>query len=39
MVTCGIEWAENHHDIALMDAYGQLVAKRRVPESVAGFRN
>lgn len=23
----------------LVDAYGQLVAKRRIPESVAGFTN
>lgn len=37
MVTCGIDWAEDHHDIALVDADGRLVAKRRIPESVAGF--
>ena len=37
IVTCGIDWAKDHHDIALVNAYGQLVAKRRIPESVAGF--
>jgi hypothetical protein len=37
MVTCGIDWARDHHDIALVDADGRLVAKRRIPESVAGF--
>jgi hypothetical protein len=37
MVTCGIDWAQDHHDIALVDADGRLVAKRRIPESVAGF--
>ena len=37
MVTCGIDWAQDHHDIALVDAEGRLVAKRRIPESVAGF--
>jgi transposase len=37
MVTCGIDWAQDHHDIAIMDAEGRLVAKRRIPESVAGF--
>ncbi len=37
MVTCGIDWAQDHHDIAIVDAQGLLVAKRRIPESVAGF--
>ncbi len=37
MVTCGIDWAQDHHDIALVDSEGRLVAKRRIPESVAGF--
>ena len=36
-ITCGIDWAQDHHDIAIVDANGQLVAKRRIPESVAGF--
>ena len=35
--SCGIDWAENHHDVALVDAEGRLVAKRRIAESVAGF--
>jgi hypothetical protein len=37
MVTCGIDWAQDHHGIAIVDAEGRLVAKRRIPESVAGF--
>lgn len=37
MVTCGIDWAQDHHDIAIVDADGRLIAKRRIPESVAGF--
>jgi hypothetical protein len=37
MVTCGIDWPQDHHDIAIVDAEGRLVAKRRIPESVAGF--
>jgi transposase len=36
-VTCGIDWATDHHDIAIVDSRGLLVAKRRIPESVAGF--
>jgi len=39
MVTCGIDWAQDHHDIAIVDAEGRLVATRRIPESVAGFGN
>jgi hypothetical protein len=27
-ITCGIDWAENHHDVALVDEAGQLVTKR-----------
>jgi hypothetical protein len=27
----------DHHDIAIVNADGRLVAKRRIPESVAGF--
>ena len=36
-VYCGIDWAENHHDVALVDAEGNLVAKRRIADSAAGF--
>jgi hypothetical protein len=36
-VTCGIDWAEGHHDIALVDAEAQLVAKRRIDDSAEGF--
>lgn len=36
-ITCGIDWSEKHHDIALVDGTGALVAKRRITESVEGF--
>ena len=36
-VFCGIDWAEKHHDIALVDADGKLVATRRIKETVEGF--
>lgn len=36
-VFCGIDWAERHHDIALVDTEGKLVAKRRIAESADGF--
>jgi hypothetical protein len=36
-IYCGIDWAEGHHDIALVDGDGKLVAKRRIGEGLAGF--
>lgn len=38
-VYCGIDWAEKHHDIALVDDEGQLVARRRITETVEGSRS
>ena len=35
-VFCGIDSAEGHHDIALVDDDGTLVAKRRINESLDG---
>ena len=37
-IWCGIDWSERHHDVALVDDDGVLVAKRRITESAAGFR-
>jgi transposase len=36
-VFCGIDWAEEHHDVALVDGGGTLVAKRRISDDAAGF--
>ncbi|WP_433261624.1 IS110 family transposase [Actinosynnema sp. CS-041913] len=36
-VFCGIDWAEDHHDVALVDAEGVLVSKRRIDDSASGF--
>ena len=36
-VFCGIDWAEDHHDIALVDRDGTLLAKRRIGDDTAGF--
>ncbi|MFI9367054.1 IS110 family transposase [Kitasatospora sp. NPDC053057] len=37
-VFCGIDWAERHHDVALVDETGQLLAKRRISDDAAGYR-
>ena len=34
---CGIDWAETHHDVAIIGSDGQLVAKKRIPDDPAGF--
>lgn len=36
-VFCGIDWAEDHHDVALVDTDGNVVGKRRISDDVAGF--
>ena len=33
----GDDWAEDHHDVELMDAMGRVLARRRLPEGVAGM--
>ncbi len=33
----GDDWAEDHHDVELMDASGRRVARARLPEGVAGM--
>lgn len=37
-ITCGIDWAEDHHDVALVDETGKLVAKQRIKDDADGFR-
>lgn len=34
---CGIDWAEGHHDIALVDRDGQLLARLRISDDAAGL--
>ena len=36
-LTCGIDWAEAHHDVALVDDNGTVVAKKRVSADLSGF--
>ncbi|MFF4476390.1 IS110 family transposase [Streptomyces sp. NPDC001520] len=37
-VFCGIDWAEDHHDVALVDEAGTLLAKRRISDDADGYR-
>ncbi|MEU0589832.1 IS110 family transposase [Streptomyces sp. NPDC006132] len=36
-VFCGIDWAERHHDVAVVDDTGTLLAKARISDDVAGY--
>ena len=36
-VSCGIDWAEDHHDIALVDRGGGLLARLRISDDAAGL--
>jgi transposase len=36
-VYCGIDWAEDHHDIALVSRDGRLLARRRISDDAAGL--
>lgn len=36
-MSCGIDWSEDHHDVAVVDADGRLVAKRRIGDDAAGY--
>jgi hypothetical protein len=33
----GDDWAEDHHDVEVMNASGTVLAKRRLPEGVTGI--
>ena len=35
--SCGIDWAEGHHDVAIIDGGGKLVAKKHISDDPAGL--
>ena len=37
MLFVGDDWAEDHHDIELQDEKGQVLARARLPEGIAGI--
>lgn len=36
-VTCGIDWASDHHDVALVDHEGTLLARARITDDLDGL--
>lgn len=37
MIFVGDDWAEDHHDVHLMDEAGKRLASRRLPEGLTGI--
>ena len=37
MIFVGVDWAEAHHDVCVLDEDGQVLGKRRIAEGVAGL--
>ena len=38
-LTCGVDWAEAHHDVALVDMDGAVVARSRIDTGASGFND
>ena len=38
MIFIGDDWAEEHHDVHLMDEAGRRLSSRRLPEGLTGIR-
>jgi transposase len=36
-IFCGIDWSEHHHDVAIVDQAGVLLARRRISDDLTGF--
>ena len=37
MIFVGDDWAEDHHDVHIMDEAGKRLASKRLPEGLAGI--
>jgi Transposase len=36
-VSCGIDWAEGHHDVAVVDEHGTVICAERIGNDAAGL--
>ena len=39
MVFVGIDWAEEHHDVCVLEDSGEVLAEKRIDDSMAGLEN
>ena len=38
MIFVGVDWAEAHHDICIVDEAGEVLARKRIPDTLLGVR-
>ncbi len=38
MIFVGVDWAEAHHDICVLNEAGEVLARKKIPDSLAGVR-
>ena len=38
MIFVGVDWAEAHHDICVLDEAGDVLARQRIPDTLSGVR-
>jgi hypothetical protein len=38
MIFVGVDWAEAHHDICILDSGGEVLARKRIPDTLVGVR-
>ncbi len=38
MIFVGVDWAEAHHDICVLDEAGEVLARKRIPDTLVGVR-
>src|ERR1019366_6802455 len=36
MIFVGVDWAEAHHDVCVLDEGGDVLARKKIPDSLAG---
>ncbi|MBF6353368.1 transposase [Nocardia higoensis] len=36
-LACGIDWAQDHHDVAIVDYDGKVIASERIPDTAEGL--
>ena len=39
MIFAGVDWAEAHHDICVLNEQGEILARQRIPDSIVGARS
>jgi hypothetical protein len=38
MIFVGVDWAEVHHDVCILDEGGDVLARKRIPDALAGVQ-